>query len=115
MSAEILLLTRKDMARILKMSLNTLDGHVDKGHLPEPRPFPGGRVGYVRVDDFQAALNTLFPPAYRSHSTPAPDSSTPTVPMPIPIKAKGARKHRESAADRARRRDAEQLAKMNSK
>jgi predicted DNA-binding transcriptional regulator AlpA len=115
MSAEIRLLTRKDMARILKMSLNTLDAHVDKGHLPRPRPFPGGRLGYVREEDFQAAVKALFPPVDEKQFAPVPVPSTSPPPAPVPRRAKhGRSQQRGSAVDRARRRDAEQLAKMNS-
>jgi hypothetical protein len=118
-TAEVQLLTRKDVARLMKISLGTLTEFVDQGILPKFRPFGTGRLLYIRKDDYFAAVNAMLPraPATRvaplAAPTPAPTPAPVMMPPPPPV-SKGRPKYRGSATDRARQREAKLLAQMNS-
>jgi hypothetical protein len=117
-TTEVRLLTRKDVTRLMKISLGTLDQHIKDGVLPKFRSVHNGRLLYLREDDYFAAINASLPRTAPSaaakpgdlapgtpHSTPSPTLRVSVRPSP----------YRGSAVDRARQREAKLLAKMNSK
>jgi hypothetical protein len=76
-TAEVQLMTLKDMARELQLSFGTLKVLVGEGTLPKPRRFGSCRLLYVRRDDFYAAINAMLPPA-----APAPAPAPAKVAAP---------------------------------
>jgi predicted DNA-binding transcriptional regulator AlpA len=111
-------LTREEAARELRVTLGTLDKFVKEGTLPKPGKLHNGRRVYFRRDDFFAALNVLLPHASVPVATPQPVSVV--VPLGCAAHPSSAPRVRRaarpgSAAGRAKRRDAERLALLNSR
>ena len=117
-TTEVRLLTRKDVTRLMKISLGTLEQHIKDGVLPKFRSVRNGRLLYLREDDYFAAINASLPRTAPSVAA-KPAGPAPRAPTPTPPPTVGASVHpstyRGSAVDRARQREAKLLAKMNSK
>jgi hypothetical protein len=117
-TAEVQLMTREDMERELQISFGTLKVLIKEGTLPNLRPLGSGRLLYVRRDDFYAAINAMLPPIAPVRAkvpAPSPEGATVALPIPPPVVRQGRPKYRGSATDRAKQRDAQVLAQMNSK
>ena len=107
-------LTREDVARILSVSLSTLDQMIEAGVLPKPRTLGGRRV-YWHPDIFYACLDQLL----RS-DTPAVDatdragtSSALAKGEAEPTTRRGPPATDLGSVRRARARDAARLADLN--
>jgi hypothetical protein len=117
-TTEVRLLTRKDVTRLMKISLGTLEQHIKDGVLPKFRSVRNGRLLYLREDDYFAAINASLPRTAPSLAAEpaglAPRAPTPTQPPSVRASVRPST-YRGSAVDRARQREAKLLAKMNSK
>jgi hypothetical protein len=117
-TTEVRLLTRKDVTRLMKISLGTLDQHIKDGVLPRFRSVRNGRLLYLREDDYFAAINASLPRSAPSVAAqpgdlaPGTPHSTPSPTVRVSVRPST---YRGSAVDRARQREAKLLAKMNSK
>ena len=117
-TTEVRLLARKDVTRLMKRSLGTLEQHIKDGVLPKFRSVRNGRLLYLREDEYFAAINASLPrTAPNVTAEPgdlAPRRPPPTPPPTVRVSVRPST-YRGSAVDRARQREARLLAKMNSK
>jgi hypothetical protein len=117
-TTEVRLLTRKDVTRLMKISLGTLEQHVKDGVLPKFRPVRNGRLLYLREDDYFAAINESLPrtpPSVTAKPSDLAPGRLQAAPTPTARVSERPSTYRGSAVDRARQREAKLLAKMNSK
>lgn len=99
--------TREEAARILSVSLGTLDAMIEAGELPAPRSL-GGRRLYWHPDVFYGWLDKLL----RGETNPAADSAG-ERPAPSRKLAPKIPSSETDAVEKSRVRNARKLAELN--